>query len=348
MTIYSSRYLQNWKNPVFKANEAPIPQLITAEAGGLGYTSCDCANGFVETTSTTLGKLTKGGLRNAQVIAQVDQKYILIKMRGFSTDDGGIEGPEQNGCELLVIVDQHAADERVRVESLFTEICAMDSCDLATEELHASGPTQKTLIYTVSRREWELMRRYEDIFREWGISYYLSPNPPKVVGLGGRQGRENGELSLSIYSLPRAITERCINEPTLAIDMIRKHVYELSEKPTVSTYTNNPRRKRGGDWVKRIGSCPKGLLDMVNSKACRSAIMFNDPLSLNECRVLIGKLGQCTFPFQCAHGRPSMIPLVDLRVPPTLELGVGKENVIGEGFKRDFEKWVQREGEIEG
>ena len=40
--------------------------------------------------------------------------------------------------------------------------------------------------------------------------------------------------------------------------------------------------------------------------------MFNDELSDTECCLLLERLAECAFPFQCAHGRPSMIPLVDL------------------------------------
>jgi DNA mismatch repair protein MLH3 len=50
----------------------------------------------------------------------------------------------------------------------------------------------------------------------------------------------------------------------------------------------------------------------LNSRACRSALMFNDELSKEQCRTIISRLSECAFPFQCAHGRPSLIPLVDL------------------------------------
>lgn len=40
--------------------------------------------------------------------------------------------------------------------------------------------------------------------------------------------------------------------------------------------------------------------------------MFNDVLSTKECRKLVDRLAGCAFPFQCAHGRPSMVPLVDI------------------------------------
>lgn len=46
------------------------------------------------------------------------------------------------------------------------------------------------------------------------------------------------------------------------------------------------------------------------------AIMFNDPLTKRECTDLVRRLADCAFPFQCAHGRPSMVPLLDLNNIP--------------------------------
>lgn len=45
--------------------------------------------------------------------------------------------------------------------------------------------------------------------------------------------------------------------------------------------------------------------------------MFNDHLSKGECTTLVKTLASCAFPFQCAHGRPSMIPLADLAAATT-------------------------------
>lgn len=40
--------------------------------------------------------------------------------------------------------------------------------------------------------------------------------------------------------------------------------------------------------------------------------MFNDVLTHEQCVSLVRKLAKCAFPFQCAHGRPSMAPILDL------------------------------------
>ena len=44
------------------------------------------------------------------------------------------------------------------------------------------------------------------------------------------------------------------------------------------------------------------------------AIKFGDALTSDECLTLIGQLSQCNLPFQCAHGRPSLIPVLDLKL----------------------------------
>lgn len=44
------------------------------------------------------------------------------------------------------------------------------------------------------------------------------------------------------------------------------------------------------------------------------AIKFGDKLSNSECRQLLKKLSVCNLPFQCAHGRPTLVPLLTLNL----------------------------------
>lgn len=71
--------------------------------------------------------------------------------------------------------------------------------------------------------------------------------------------------------------------------------------------------------------------------------MFNDLLTLDQCSDLVQRLATCDFPFQCAHGRPSMVPLVHLGQKSALDLGdsrTGDEdgNLLGtlKKWKRSF------------
>lgn len=73
--------------------------------------------------------------------------------------------------------------------------------------------------------------------------------------------------------------------------------------------------------------------------------MFNDVLTKEQCFQLVQNLATCAFPFQCAHGRPSMVPLVHLGPSSS----VGSFGMAGEknGKKRllcDIRKWKDSVG----
>lgn len=58
---------------------------------------------------------------------------------------------------------------------------------------------------------------------------------------------------------------------------------------------------------------PPAVIRILNAKACRSAIMFGDPLLPSECAQLVSSLKATRLCFSCAHGRPTMAPLVNLQ-----------------------------------
>ncbi|XP_037594466.1 DNA mismatch repair protein Mlh3 isoform X3 [Cebus imitator] len=60
------------------------------------------------------------------------------------------------------------------------------------------------------------------------------------------------------------------------------------------------------------GILPLTVQKVLASQACHGAVKFNDGLSLEESCRLIEALSSCQLPFQCAHGRPSMLPLADI------------------------------------
>lgn len=78
---------------------------------------------------------------------------------------------------------------------------------------------------------------------------------------------------------------------------------------------------------------PTSIQCVINSEACRGAcvfdipnhvyyytysyfkagaIKFGDKLTKTECESYLVDLFQCNLPFQCAHGRPTLTPLLDL------------------------------------
>merc|ERR1712087_568776 len=58
---------------------------------------------------------------------------------------------------------------------------------------------------------------------------------------------------------------------------------------------------------------PKSIQRVLASKACRSAIKFGDELDVKQMNCLLKQLAGCRLPFQCAHGRPTLFPIADLK-----------------------------------
>ena len=282
---WSSELLKKWENPVFNTTEQCIPQVSlsgpTIETSDVlhGRRHCcsdlDIQKAFTQASASFSAKISKQGLSTARVISQVDKKFILICVNGSPNTT------DREEADLLVLVDQHAADERIRVEVLLADLKASP----------VSLP--KPLIFEVQAREHHLLSRLAPSFAALGIAYELT----------GPAG--SPKCKIVVKALPAAIAERCRLEPKVLIELIRSEAWKCEEEG--ASLVSSP--------------CPQGLLDMLNSRACRSAIMFNDALTREECQTLIHRLGTCAFPFQCAHGRPSMIPLVDLGMGAAVEVG---------------------------
>lgn len=61
------------------------------------------------------------------------------------------------------------------------------------------------------------------------------------------------------------------------------------------------------------GGLPRPFNDAIASAACHAAVRFGDILSKSQCSTLVRSLSRCENPFACAHGRPSIVPLVTLK-----------------------------------
>lgn len=367
--------MKRWNSPVLSHWEKPITSIDPAMNGQAGKFSlgndynCSVFPAETEIFSGYKGKLSKTALQRAEVIAQVDCKFILLRMIADPLSKDNLD----EAGSILTIVDQHAADERCRVEKLFEEVFVSPS---ATGGLNQPIEVQTTellppIIFEISAAEYRLFERRTEFLALWGCHYELSKAPETKGG------------KVYLTALPTGIVERCRTEPSLAIDMLRSEIWKCEETgesisgPASGTSSiSHLRQKRENTfqppdqdeilvskkpssfWVDHIADCPQGIIDLLNSRACRSAIMFNDRLTLDECRHLISRLSRCVFPFQCAHGRPTMIPVIDLRSQNLTEDEFGLMAPISDSFtgkerrnSRDefdfvdaFKAWKKTEG----
>ena len=322
-TSWVDNILRAWENPTFARTELPVPSVDVGTHLGLAKPSHDCLQtiGSLDATHVAKfrGRLRRHSLATANIIAQVDQKFILAKLDTAPIQASG------DSEKALVLIDQHAADERCRVERLFEEMFIHAETSIRTEQVQTTEVDP--VVFHASITEASLFQKYRDFFSKWGIHYSMEP-------------RSDSTVAISVQALPTLIAERCRLEPNTVVDLLRREIWTNEEEnanPSSSTarkniavdfslledesYPETMAAPSSGphSWVQKMSKCPQGILELLNSRACRGAIMFNDPLSIDECKALVARLSTCAFPFQCAHGRPSMIPILDLRSQIGLE-----------------------------
>ncbi|KAI0130727.1 hypothetical protein F4814DRAFT_403445 [Daldinia grandis] len=344
--------LSSWDNPVFKLHEPPIPVAFDEErALALATkTTEDCCHGCdsgllesLQTTSHSMeGRLSKDSLRHATVISQVDRKFILVKIP-LPSPPPDLGTGKKGGTSLLVVIDQHAADERCRVESLMKDyfMVVEDTQDAITgqsqQSIHAQAEfLEKPIVFDVSLRDGYQFEQSAEYFKHWGVVF-------QVTSVLKSKLDSKGKGKLKVLGLPPSIVERCRSEPRLLIELLRKETWKLDEHGHSASQQRGVEETQGASdnssglhWLARFHGCPNGIMEMINSRACRSSVMFNDALSHEECVDLVRRLAGCTLPFQCAHGRPSMVPLVDLSRIPTRTVDIEKPTG---GFGEQFKKW---------
>jgi DNA mismatch repair ATPase MutL len=228
----TSKPLENlkWKNPVFQLQEKQV-NVVESIREGI--------------------KFEKSVFKQLKVIGQVDEKFIACKLV-YKEDT------------LLVMIDQHAADERIKLERYLKQYETLSD----DSKISFKAPIEYL----------ELVKEHQDTLAKFGFN--VSITIVSKITFSGIIQTTKPFVS---------ITE------TLALELLLKCLDHLKKHDDIVTIL-------------------PPMLDYFKSKACRSAIMFGDALEIEECQELIENLEKCDFPFQCAHGRPSIQPLTKFKV----------------------------------
>ena len=207
-------------------------------------------------------EFSKSSLQDMRVIAQLDLKFILVVHKN-----------------TLIALDQHAADERIKVETLMKQVY-IEGKEITKKKL--DPPIQ---IKSITLFEIDILNQdeCESILKEWNFEFEI-----EEINVQDSSSRHRVFLRAVPVILGKA----------LGLKHFRQIIHETFEKISLV----NCKTFR-----------PQAVQNIINYKACRSAIKFGDYLSIEECKKIFQNLIQCDFPFQCAHGRPSMAPLADYK-----------------------------------
>lgn len=196
--------------------------------------------------------LDKQQVRELRLLGQMDGKFIVAM---------------EDQRHVVVLLDQHAIDERTRFEEILSQGCA---ASIVSVEVH---PREELVVNDYDRY---VLYTWKDHIEQWGFRYSIDSShlPSKLI----------------LTHVPSFLEER----------LTTGDLFEFCS--WIRTNSHLPTSMLKPPAVQRIAA----------TKACRSAVKFNTLLSKEACHELLQSLQRTDLPFQCAHGRPSMVPVVDL------------------------------------
>lgn len=130
---------------------------------------------------------------------------------------------------------------------------------------------------TITPTEREIYYQYMQVFNEWCFDFQFSKDDKRVF----------------IYSVPEVLGECLTAEDCQEFNHFIFHNMKIPPKC----------------WI------PPAVLRIAASQACRSSVKFGTTLTKDRMDSLISSLSDVTKPFTCAHGRPSIVPLMQFSLP---------------------------------
>jgi DNA mismatch repair ATPase MutL len=167
-------------------------------------------------------------LRRAIVLNQIDRKFIACCHRGREV-------------HTILLVDQHAADERIQLERLIREFCegTGDECCM---------PLDQPLQMHIFHEENEAVKLHIKKIEKW--HFRLTLHDSSSAGL------QSTMVPLWIESVPQIVKNELSHYPTLPIRIMRNIIGLLMN----------------GDIKNQL---PEPLLELLKSKSCRSKFLID-------------------------------------------------------------------------
>ena len=184
--------------------------------------------------------LTTDSIKEYHIFGQLFETYWLITYK-----------------DKLLIMDQHAAHEKIKYESMIKRIKEQN---IETQNLNPP------IVISMSGQEESLLKKYQDVFISMGF---------EIDEFGGSE--------IAIRSVPLELYGK--NEKEMFLEILD----ELSGETLRGT--------------------PEYIYEKIASMSCKAAVKGNHAMSLTEAQGLIEQLLTLDDPYNCPHGRPTIITM---------------------------------------
>uniref|UniRef100_A0A8C6WL67 MutL homolog 3 (E. coli) n=1 Tax=Neogobius melanostomus TaxID=47308 RepID=A0A8C6WL67_9GOBI len=188
-----------------------------------------------------------------------------------------------------------------------------DDSGISEEKKLSSSIISPPLEISIPQEEQRLLRSCRTHLQSLGLEATFSEGEDSRVFIG---------------KVPLCFTEKDSNERRRGRSSVIKPLVEEYLREQIELLRSAGRLR---------ATMPLTVQKVLASFACHGAIKFNDNLNKDECFSLVASLSACQLPFQCAHGRPSIAPLVDLHHIDKEEKGISRPNMAK--LRRMYKAW---------
>ena len=260
--------------------------------------------------------VNKGEISNTEIVGSTFVENDMKSLR-----NPHIESVEEEGTTYKKISDYSEEDTVIKTESTLVERVSDTDNDLSPEEFKGGILAKKALpdikiigqifgtywimefdgnVYMIDQHAAHEKVMYEKFVKEISANKVTSQNllPPVVVTLSGSQRQIVEEISEHLRQIGFEIEPFGGNE--YVIKAVPTELFGISEKEMLFDIIDQYSLEG-----KKV--TPDTVLSKLATMACKAAIKGNMNISLLEAKALIEELMSLDNPYNCPHGRPTMI-----------------------------------------
>ncbi|KAK6481391.1 DNA mismatch repair protein Mlh3, partial [Huso huso] len=220
--------LSEWENPVFVRHPEVAVDVSSGQAESLAVKIHNILYPY---------RFTKEMINSMEVVQQVDNKFIACLINTRSQEDTDKED------NLLVLVDQHAAHERVRLEKLVTDSYETHS-DASGPKRLCSSTVCPPLEIDVTEEELRLLRSCQTFLKELALEMTFA---------------EREDSKILVGKVPVCFIEREANELRRGRQTVTKTIVEEYLREQIALIQSTGRVR---------GTLPLTVLKVLASQAC--------------------------------------------------------------------------------